>query len=360
MAPEAPPMKMTLVRYSATIEPVDEDGSGGFEVREMASVKFECDKEVATFHHKHTLAPMDEGSGFFLREARFSPLDTRVFTTTRSTQVCLQHALKERLQKYLQVTQQVFDDSYYEISSEALGGFSDIDPAQVRRDLEAIGLSDTREVTYQTFEAVENVMAPEQTYSISITHWGEVSLDELKTERRWEGDLCKASCPSKVVELRNIPAKWFSGADNQHGLKKEDPYGGTEDISWAIDDLDQAVAFSYIAPRYYNMPFVHAMVAPFEPFSSFGASAAFFLGTVLMGAVKFVTSIVAEQSLLGWWTSRLKPWAHRVRRERSNGQAAPEEERASTEEQQADSEDHDNSAVEESHKGEDQRGPEWL
>jgi len=270
---------ITLVRYSATVKPVQKAGSGAFKVQEAADIRFGSTKKYKTYISTHTLPPGDEENGYLLRKVKFRPLEDWYFTRPRT----------------------------------------------------------------------------DSTYRIYTNPYQEVGLKKRKTDKRWRGRLCPERCLSTQVTLLHFPANSFLRADNKHDLTKEPPAAPTE-VNWSIDDLDRAVTFTCIAPPYNNIPLAHAVVAPLETFSYYGSPTAFFLGTVMMGAVRFVTSIVMEQTLLGWWANRLKPWMRRVKRKILEREAAPEEQTASTEEQETE----DREGAEEPRSGEDGRGPEWL
>ena len=66
----------------------------------------------------------------------------------RQVRATLQPGLTNRLTKYLRVTQQLIEEGRDSVSSKELGDFTGINPVQVRRDVNAIGLSGTRVLGY--------------------------------------------------------------------------------------------------------------------------------------------------------------------------------------------------------------------
>jgi len=134
---------------------------------------------------------------------------------------------------------------------------------------------------------------------------------------RWEGILCSNECPSSEIKLLHFPRGAFSETDNKNNLEIE-PFQDTEEITWSVDDLSRDVKFSYIRSPLCCMPFITTMLStvlrPFEGVSSLGTATIFFFGTAVVSAVRFVASLVAEQTLIGWWNNRLKGrWNNRLK-----------------------------------------------
>lgn len=159
--------------------------------------------------------------------------------------------------------------------------------------------------------------------TIVISSVGEVTVSDPNRSgsmTKWEGILCNDRCPPSEIKLLDFPRGAFSEADNKNGLDIE-PYQDTEEITWSVDDLSRDVAFSYIRSPLCCIPLIgtslSTVLRPIEGVSSFGTFTIFVFGivsTTLVGIIKLIASIVAEQTLIGWWDNRLKDrWNNRLK-----------------------------------------------
>lgn len=167
-------------------------------------------------------------------------------------------------------------------------------------------------------------------YSIDTSSSGEVTLvgvagstDPQPTT--WEGTICDSDCLSSEVKLLHFPEGSFSEADNKNNLEVEH-YRDTEEITWSPDNLGRIIAFSYVSSPYYRLPFIQALLRPFESLSSLSTATFFFFGAALVAFGKLVDFIQKAITMTGWWRSYLKPRLSRARRKADGRESTSEQE----------------------------------
>jgi hypothetical protein len=121
-----------------------------------------------------------------------------------------------------------------------------------------------REVRFLPMQDAEFTSSEDDTkYYITVDSDHYVSLtvtgNDASGPKLYEGSVCDNDCLLSQVQLLHFPAGAFSEADNERNFHRDD-FGDSETMSWSPYDLGQSVAFSYVPPPYFHVPYIHALL----------------------------------------------------------------------------------------------------